>query len=178
MENKNAGKLDEVTTTEDNKQYVSFLLDGFKIRTGDEALESFREKLSNKADAEQKMLAWVQGKMRLSDPKKPAKEGEFDKAASRFLAHIFKEEMKDARKQTKLTDGFITTSIMGVYTKKQAAKIAEVVIKNMENQAEKFAFKRSDTRCQVCHRPQNKHTDKTPHKFKAAMRGRGRPKQK
>ena len=97
-------KPEEVSASYEDKAYTTYLLNGFKIKTGDDALENFKDKLAGKTDTETKMMAWVQGKMRLANPKKPAKEGTFDKASKRFLDHIFKEELKDARKQTKLTD--------------------------------------------------------------------------
>jgi len=146
-------KLDEeISTSEEDKQFVTFLLNGFHIKTSVEALENFKDKIKGKVGTEEKMLAWVQGKMRLNNSSKPAKEGTFDIASSRFLEHIFKTQIKDARKQTKLTD----TVIIG----------AEGSYGN-------------HARCQRCHKPCSKHGITGSHtcrNFQAATRSRGRPK--
>ena len=196
-------KPDEITATEEDRQYKTFSIDGFKIKTGVEALDNFKEKIKGKTGTEDKMKAWVQGKLRLSDPKKPVKEGEFDKACKLLLDYIFKAEMQEAKKQRKLTDGFSTINIPGIDTKEKADAVAKVVMEGMERKVQKFkdrknkeavslAFKiatsaRKDTAyCSAdkpmpimtaarCQKCHGPHKIGARHKFEPAARGRGRP---
>ena len=178
-------KPDEVIDTEEDKKYKTFLLDGFQIRTAETALDNFKEKLVTQKDTERKMKAWVQGKMRLRDAKKPVDIGMFDKATDRFLAYIFKEQLREAHKQRKLTDGFSTMTISGIDTKEKADAVAKVVMDEMDKKAKEIHERRereqppypkvpkTDARCQKCHGP---HKAGATHKFEPAARGRGRPK--
>ena len=174
-------KPDEVIDTEEDKKYKTFLLDGFQIRTAETALDNFKEKLVTQTDTERKMRAWVQGKMRLRDAKKPVDIGMFDKATDRFLAYIFKEQLREAHKQRKLTDGFSTMTISGIDTKEKADAVAKVVMDSMEQKAKEMHYRKigkplplmAAARCQKCHGP---HKAGATHKFEPAARGRGRPK--
>ena len=174
-------KPDEVLTSDEDKQYRTFLLDGFRIKTGVEALDNFKDKIKGKTDTETKMKAWVQGKMRLRDPKKPAENGAFDKACNLLVAYIFKEQMQEAKKQRKLTD-------MPESIEKQVEEFKDRKNKEAVSLAFKIATSaRKDTaycsadkpmpimtaaRCQKCHGP---HKIGARHKFEPAARGRGRP---
>ena len=164
-------KPDEVIDTEEDKKYKTFLLDGFQIRTAETALDNFKEKLVTQTDTERKMRAWVQGKMRLRDAKKPADVGAFDKATDRFLAYIFKDQLREAKKQTKLTD-----EAEPIKNSKVIKIVDEVATLSPKGQKAitKFveAMAKSD-RCQKCHGP---HKIGARHAFEPAARGRGRPK--
>ena len=95
-------KQDEIREADEDRKYKNYAYDGFKLRTGNEALENFQDKIEEKVNAEELALAWTQAKLRLVDPKKPAKSGAFDRAAIKLTNHIFDTTLKDARKQTKL----------------------------------------------------------------------------
>jgi len=160
-------KPDEVLTSDEDKQYRTFLLDGFRIKTGVEALDNFKDKIKGKTDTETKMRAWTQGKMRLRDPKKPAENGAFDKACKRLQDYIFKAEMQEAKKQRKLTDEPIE--------KEPAKEITITHGKYKYTPEPAYREVNPNKRCQKCHGP---HKVGAKHKFEPAARGRGRPARK
>lgn len=94
----------EVKTESEEREYTTYSVDGFKVRTSSAGLDSFKEKLKGKPKDEETIRAWLQAKMRLRDTKVPVDAGSFDMAAARLIDTIFRKEMLEARKQTRLTD--------------------------------------------------------------------------
>ena len=72
----------EVETGSETKEYRTYATESYRIKISEESLE----KLLGKKDKE--VLAWVQGHMRLLDPKRPVDAGVYDRDAKALYAKL------------------------------------------------------------------------------------------